>query len=635
MKEDPKTAPFGLQGFIIPGLMFAVVMGLLRRRRAKPVCVRVRGVRNGIEWMQSLTMIRFWLALVLLTCGLSLTVRGQDRIPIDSLAPGKKLFSIGVFSDNKGGHTKLTETLKLFRNRINPRFIIGLGDHFNSEEEVRSLERSAADAYGSTDAFYQIFYPVIGDNEDRLIPDSNGRPDGALKAGWFERSKIATLDGTILRDSIKKYESTHGDYYAVLEEKGLRIHLVALYFPDTVSRFFPESIQFGEKICGMIKQRYPSDPMIVVAHNGSWWKHHIRDSSPIFEADIIMEASLHHYIVRDEVPGKSLTFNTAQVHPGNRGHVFEIRVFRDGLVLLALEPPKCLMGPIELDEWRKVWVKPFGKKPHPVLDWDEIRRIAPEILPPAKDGFNRERVLLHGFARRYKEMPSFGEIEKELRSKDPEKRAVALLGLGYSKDGGKASELLREYLPGQEDPGIQAHAVIALLRTHPRVAVPLLVDTGKDSMLTRVDLRTVARQKNCPDKARLLTALARGGSGTIADHAIEAMGLEFNRNELKGLTPVFIEALENEENSPTLDRRWMSAATALMKLGPEAKPALPVLIKRIDCRSRDVQWRVIMAIGGIGGPEARKAVPKLEEQLKSPDPQVRRVTTEALRRLGL
>ena len=112
------------------------------------------------------------------------------------------------------------------------------------------------------------------------------------------------------------------------------------------------------------------------------------------------------------------------------------------------------------------------------------------------------------------------------------------------------------------------------------------------------------------------------------------MGLEFNRKELKGLTPLFIEALENEKSSPTLDRRWVSAATALLKLGPEAKPALPVLIERIDCRSRGVQLRVIMAIGIIRGPEARKAVPKLKEQLKSPDAQVRRVTTEALRRLG-
>ena len=153
----------------------------------------------------------------------------------------------------------------------------------------------------------------------------------------------------------------------------------------------------------MIKEKYPNEPMIVVAHNGNWWSQ-LPESSPIFKADIIMEASLHQYIIRDKVPGKSLTFNTSRLSAYEMKHVFEIRVYKNCFVLLALGYPKCLMGSMTLEEWRKVWVKPFGKKPYPVLDWDEIRRIAPEILPPAKDGFNRERVLLHGFARRYKEM---------------------------------------------------------------------------------------------------------------------------------------------------------------------------------------------------------------------------------------
>ena len=72
----------------------------------------------------------------------------------------------------------------------------------------------------------------------------------------------------------------------------------------------------------------------------------------------------------------------------------------------------------------------------------------------------------------------------------------------------------------------------------------------------------------------------------------------------------------------------------MMKLGPEAKPALPVLIKRIDCQNIGVQRIVIMVIGSIGGPEARKAVPKLKEQLKSPDSHVRAMTTQTLRKLG-
>jgi len=573
---------------------------------------------------------RFWLALLLLTCGLSLTARGQDRIPIESLAPGKKLLSIGVFSDNKGGHTKLTETLKMFRNRIKPRFIIGVGDHFNSEGEVKSMEASAVAAYGSTDAFYRIFYPVIGDNEDRILPDHGGKPDGAFQWGWFERCKIAKLDGTILRDSIKKYESTHGDYYAVLEEKGLRIHLVALYNPDTMGKLFPESLKFGERTCKMIKQKYPNEPMIVVAHNGNWWSQ-LPESSPIFKADIIMEASLHRYIVREEVPGKSLTFNTSRLSAYEMKHVFEIRVYKNCFVLLALGYPKCLMGSMTTEEWRKVWVKPFGKKPYPILDWDEIKSIAPEIFPPATNGFNRERAFFHGFARRYKKMPSIGELEKELNSSDLETRAVALLSLGYAKDGDKASELLKEYLPGQKDPGIQAYAVMALYWTHPRVAVPLLnvlIDTGKEALLTREDMTAIAKLENCPDKARLLTALIKTGKHYAVKHAIDAVHKEFNQDELKALIPFFIEELENDSQASA------GAAIALGKVGPEAKTALPVLIKRIDGGNRYTQCAVILAIGNIGGPEARKAIPKLKEQLKSPDKRVQWAAKKALQQLG-
>ena len=109
--------------------------------------------------MKTTTIRRFWLALVLLTCGLSLTARGQDKIPIESLAPGKKLFSIGVFSDNGGGSPLMTETLKVFRNRIKPLCFIGLGDHFGSEHGLVSMEKSIADAYGSTDAFLSDFLP--------------------------------------------------------------------------------------------------------------------------------------------------------------------------------------------------------------------------------------------------------------------------------------------------------------------------------------------------------------------------------------------------------------------------------------------------------------------------------------------
>lgn len=106
------------------------------------------------------------------------------------------------------------------------------------------------------------------------------------------------------------------------------------------------------------------------------------------------------------------------------------------------------------------------------------------------------------------------------------------------------------------------------------------------------------------------------------------MHKEFNQDELKALIPFFIEELENDSPASA------GAAIALGKLGPEAKPALPVLIKRIDDGNRYTQREVILAIGNIGGPEARKAVPKIKAQLNNPERGVQGAAKKALQDLG-
>ena len=224
--------------------------------------------------------------------------------------------------------------------------------------------------------------------------------------------------------------------------------------------------RYAESTCKMIKQKYPNEPLIVYNHFSDWSVRFSSENSPIRKAEIMMGADAHAYKIYD-VSGDALAFNTC-IHAG-RGHVFEIRVFKECFVLLALQNGKCLMGKMDVNEWRKVWVKPFGKKPYPVLDWDEMGRIAPEIIPPAPNkGFNRERAFFNGFLRsRPKEMPSMGEFEKALNSSDPETRVVALMSLGYSKDGDKALKLLREHLPKQKDLGIQKRSIQALVSANP------------------------------------------------------------------------------------------------------------------------------------------------------------------------
>ena len=173
------------------------------------------------------------------------------------------------------------------------------------------------------------------DGENRLVAN---RPGDALNWGWFERCKIAMRDATIIRDSIKMYDKTHRDYYAVLEEKGLRIHLVAFMTSDK---------RFAESTCKMIKQNYPNEPLIVYNHFSDWSVRFLSNNSPILKADIIMGADTHAYKLYD-VSGDALAFNTCIHAPP--GHVFDIRVFKECFVLLALQSGKCLMGRMDVHE---------------------------------------------------------------------------------------------------------------------------------------------------------------------------------------------------------------------------------------------------------------------------------------------
>jgi HEAT repeat protein len=73
--------------------------------------------------------------------------------------------------------------------------------------------------------------------------------------------------------------------------------------------------------------------------------------------------------------------------------------------------------------------------------------------------------------------------------------------------------------------------------------------------------------------------------------------------------------------------------SALGRIGPDARPAIPVLIGLLE--DEGFLWKSIVAhaIGRIGGPEARAAIPGLERLLRSPDEDVRIRAAEALWRI--
>ncbi len=92
--------------------------------------------------------------------------------------------------------------------------------------------------------------------------------------------------------------------------------------------------------------------------------------------------------------------------------------------------------------------------------------------------------------------------------------------------------------------------------------------------------------------------------------------------------PTLIEALKDPDSDV-----GYGAAQALGRIGPEAKAAVPALIKAlVDDPRNTVRSHAAQALGQIG-PEAKAAVPALIEALKDENENVRNAADGALRKI--
>lgn len=104
----------------------------------------------------------------------------------------------------------------------------------------------------------------------------------------------------------------------------------------------------------------------------------------------------------------------------------------------------------------------------------------------------------------------------------------------------------------------------------------------------------------------------------------------------KQAVPTLQQALTDSDNQV---RRY--AAEAIAKIGPDAKDAVPALIKAYQSEkpamrrtSNNVKASYVEALGAIG-PDARQAIPIFEAFLneRNPDRELRRVVTDAMRKI--
>ncbi|MHB8901279.1 MAG: HEAT repeat domain-containing protein [Thermoguttaceae bacterium] len=164
-----------------------------------------------------------------------------------------------------------------------------------------------------------------------------------------------------------------------------------------------------------------------------------------------------------------------------------------------------------------------------------------------------------------------------LDSKDAELQAHAVAALGgigsaASPAAKKLASLIRD-----DDPKVRREAVESLqeIRPGPQVMLPILAELLKDS-------DPVLR-------SRIMAALAEMGAQSMR---------------------LLVPALANEDTA-------YFACMVICEIGPDAKEAVPQLVKLLASENPGLQREAIMALGAIG-PDARPAVAPLSALIDSP-----------------
>jgi HEAT repeat protein len=224
----------------------------------------------------------------------------------------------------------------------------------------------------------------------------------------------------------------------------------------------------------------------------------------------------------------------------------------------------------------------------------------------------------------FRATPAVPRLIEALKSNDPELRWRSARALGAI---GEASSAAALYEAAKDaEPGVRAQALFALgrLGVNDKVALETIAAglADKDVNVRRAAVRAlraadIDRKAVIPLVLKLLDdndpSVVMPALYTLAESGAEVVG-------------PLTEALEHPEA-----RYW--ACLVLAEIGPEAKAAVPALVKALADERPEVRLQVAIALGEVGE-AAKSAAPALSKLLNDAFPAVRAAAVFALGTIG-
>lgn len=212
--------------------------------------------------------------------------------------------------------------------------------------------------------------------------------------------------------------------------------------------------------------------------------------------------------------------------------------------------------------------------------------------------------------------------------------SVALPSMGQADESTNVKQLIADLKKQEAVKKRKTVKQLSAMGTQAREAGPVMIallEKDRDPLIRRGAAEALGNIG--ADRKASIKALAKAMNDDDAE-VIATASASLSKFG-KDAVPVFREGLVSKDNEIR-----KQSAEALARIGPDAKEAVPELIKAFQTetptprKGNTIKATYAAALGSIG-PDAKAAIPVLEAFLEQrvPDQQLRRTTQEALRKI--